>query len=81
MSLSAETQTKIRVSEKVRNIIANTFNFLRPDVYFIVFLITSLVLAFFNSWGFYIVFGIFVICFFAERIILKINKKKDEKVV
>ena len=80
MSLSAETQTKVRVSEKVRNFVANTFNFLRPDVYFGIFLIASLVLAYFNSWGFYIVFGIFILLYFCERII-KLLQKKGEKVV
>jgi len=79
MSLSPFPQVKKHIGEAVRNILANTFNFLRPDVYFGLFLICAIGFAFINSWGFYICFSVFLICYFAERIIKLL--KKNEKVV
>ena len=72
------SKPKIKIIQSVRNIVNTTVNLLKPDIFFGIFLLVEIILVSLkqNNWGFDIVFGIFIICYFSERII-KLIKKKD----
>ena len=68
---------KIKLIQRARNIVNTTINLLKPDTYFGIFIIVEIVLVLLkqNNWGFNIVFGIFIIAYFVERIVKLLQKK------
>lgn len=78
MPLSFPTKRPNFKINKIKNAILQGLNYLRPDIVLAIFLFFAVVLAFFKNQaiGFYGVFGIFIIGYFAERILIKIKKNK-----
>jgi len=77
MPLSAPAKRPNRTVSKVKNAILQGLNYIRPDITLAIFLFFAIILAFLNNSaiGFYSVFGIFIIGYFAERIIRNFKKK------
>ncbi|RKX42766.1 MAG: hypothetical protein DRP27_08980 [Thermotogae bacterium] len=52
------------------NAVKKTFTFLNEKVVLLIFLLVGTLLAFLkiNAWGFFIVFGVYVVMYFIERI-------------
>lgn len=69
---------KIPITQKVGSLFLRLIALIRPETIFGVFLIVAILLAFLQiqSIGFYIVFGIFITGYFAERTIIKAGKYK-----
>jgi len=69
---------KIPIVQKVGSLFLRLLALIRPETIFGVFLIVAILLAFLQmqSIGFYIVFGIFIIGYFLERIVLTVWKQK-----
>ena len=69
---------RIPIVQKVGSLFFKLLALIRPETVLGIFLIVAIFLAFRqnNATGFYIVFGIFVIGYFAERIIIKIWRHK-----
>lgn len=68
---------KIPVIQKVGTLFLKSLALIRPETVFGVFLIVAILLAFLQtqSTGFYIVFGIFITGYFAERIAIIFRRK------
>ena len=71
------SKPKIKLIQKARNIVNTTINLLKPDIFFGIFLLVEIILVLLkqNNWGFDIVFGIFIIAYFVERIVKLLQKK------
>jgi len=69
---------KIPIVQKVGNLFLRLLALIRLETILGVFLIVAILLAFLQikSIGFYLVFGIFIIGYFAERIIITIWRRK-----
>jgi hypothetical protein len=81
MGISANTsKPKIKLIQRARDIVNTTVNLLKPDMFFGIFLLVEITLVALrqNNWGFDIVFGVFIICYFIERIIKFFKKKNVE---
>ena len=70
---------KIPIIQKVGSLFLRLLVLIRPETVLGVFLIAGILLAFLRtqSIGFYIVFGIFIVGYFAERIIITVWKRKS----
>jgi membrane protein implicated in regulation of membrane protease activity len=73
MPLSFTNQPKISFfkvfGSKIRNTFLQIFAFLRPDVFFGIFLLAAIIVAFVKiNWGFYVSFSVFIVLYFIERI-------------
>jgi hypothetical protein len=66
------SKPKIKLIQRARDIVNTTVNLLKPDIFFGVFIVLSL---FKQPLGFYLVFIIFIIAYFSERIIKMLKKK------
>ena len=84
MPLNAqENKPKYSLITKIRQATANTLSVLiswiQLEIILAVFLVFAIILAFLNrpAIGFYVVFGLFIVGTFCERIILSINKRKN----
>lgn len=77
MPLSAPVKRPSLIVNKVKNAILQGLGYIRPDIVLMIFLLVGVVLAFlkYTATGFYSVFGIFIIGYFAERIIKSFRKK------
>lgn len=69
---------KIPITQKVNSVISRSLVFINPNTILGVFLITSIFLSFFQiqAMYFYIVFGVFIIGYFAERTMVIIGRYK-----
>lgn len=78
LSYSEKNARKISISQKVGNLLLRFLALVRPETILAIFLIVAILLAFLQitAVGFYIVFSIFVVGYFAERIVLKLKIKK-----
>ena len=78
MPLSAPVKRPNLIVSKIKNAILQGLAYIRPDIVLMIFLLIAVALAFlkYTAIGFYSVFGIFIIGYFAERISSKINKIK-----
>lgn len=58
------------------DLIAQVF---KPEIILITFLFVSILLSFLKirAVGFFIVFGIYIICYFAERVVKQLNRNKE----
>jgi hypothetical protein len=65
------SKPKIKLIQRARDIVNTTVNLLKPDIFFGVFIILSL---FKQPLGFYLVFIVFIIAYFSERIIKMLKK-------
>ena len=79
MPLSFPTRLRTPVITKVRNVVNQSLVYIRPEIILGVFLIVAILLAFLkiSAIGFYIVFSIFIIGYFAERIIKVLQRKPE----
>jgi len=79
MPLSFPTKLKTPIITKVRNVVNQSLVYIRPEIILGVFLIVAILLAFLkiSAIGFYIVFSIFIIGYFAERIIKVLQRKPE----
>jgi len=77
MPLSAPVKRPNLIVNKVKNAILQGLGYIRPDIVLMIFLLVGVVLAFlkYTAIGFYSVFGIFIVGYFAERIIKSFRKK------
>ena len=77
MPLSYPTKLRTPIITKVRNIVNQSLVYFRPEIILGVFLIVAILLAFLkiSAIGFYIVFSIFIIGYFCERILIKIYRR------
>jgi len=77
MPLSSPVRPRTPIITKVRNIVNQSLVYFRPEIILGVFLIVAILLAFLKitAIGFYIVFGIFIIGYFCERILIKIYRR------
>ena len=77
MPLSFPTRLRTPIITKVRNVVNQSLVYIRPEIILGVFLIVAILLAFLKitAIGFYIVFGIFIIGYFCERILIKIYRR------
>ena len=69
---------EIPIIQKVGNLFLRLVALIRPETILGIFLIVAILLSFLQiqSIGFYIVFGIFVIGYFSERIVITVWKRK-----
>ena len=79
MPLSFPTRLRTPVITKVRNVINQSLVYIRPEIILGVFLIVAILLAFLkiSAIGFHIVFGIFIIGYFAERVFRILQRKPE----
>ena len=79
MPLSFPTRLRTPVITKVRNVVNQSLVYIRPEIILGVFLIVAILLAFLkiSAIGFYVVFGIFIIGYFVERIIKVLQRKPE----
>ena len=77
MPLSFSIKPRTPIITKVKNVVNQSLVYIRPEIILGVFLIVAILLAFLkiSAIGFYIVFGIFITCYFAERITLILHRK------
>ena len=77
MPLSFSIKPRTPIITKVRNVVNQSLVYIRPEIILGVFLIVAILLAFLKitAIGFYIVFGIFIIGYFCERILIKIYRR------
>ncbi len=82
MPISFPIKPKTQFFQKVGQFLSRSLIFIRPDVVLAVMLITSIILTFLevSAIGFYFLCGIFIICYFAERIAIRVWKKKPIKI-
>jgi len=68
---------KIPIASKIRSIVFQSLSFINPNALFGVFLLVAIIIAFLQIPAilFHIVFSIFVIGYFTERIFLLLQKK------
>jgi len=71
---------KIPIVQKVGNLFLQIVSLIRPETILGVFLIAAILLAFFkiSAIGFHIVFGIFTIGYFSERVIIKYGRTRRQ---
>jgi hypothetical protein len=82
MPLSFTGRPPKKIFAGVGNKILQGLNYIRPENLLAVLLLIAFILAFVRpSAGFYVVAVVFILCYFAERIIKLLPKKneKDEK--
>ena len=79
MPLSFPTRLRTPIITKVRNVVNQSLVYIRPEIILGVFLIVAILLAFLkiSAIGFHIVFSIFIIGYFAERIIKVLQRKPE----
>ena len=79
MPLSFPTRLRTPIITKVRNVVNQSLVYIRPEIILGVFLIVAILLAFLkiSAIGFYVVFGIFIIGYFAERIIKVLQRRPE----
>ena len=72
---------KLTLTTKVENVILRGMSFVRPELLLAVFLFVAIILAFvkIEAVGFYVMFGLFIIGYFVERTIVKLERKKKVK--
>ena len=80
MPLNYSAPPKKTLFSNIRNAVSRLFIFPFPEMFLLAFLFFGIILEIFKrtSWGWYLVFGIFVIGYFVERIIKIIKKRKKE---
>ena len=78
MPLSFPVKPKTKILSKVGQVIQRSLGYLRPDIILTILLIISIILAFsqISAVGFYIICGIFIIGYFAERITIRVWRTK-----
>lgn len=71
---------KLPIVQKVGNLFLQIVSLIRPETILGVFLIAAILLAFFkiSAIGFYVVFGIFTIGYFCERVIIKYGRTRKQ---
>ena len=81
--LSYPVKPKVKLLSKIGQTVQRLLGYLRPNIILTILLIVSIVLAFFkiSAIGFYFICGIFIIGYFAERIIIRVCQKKIIKTV
>jgi len=79
LNYEAPKVREISVTQKVGSLFLRLLALIRPETVLGVFLIAAILLAFFQtqSIGFYIVFGIFIVGYFVERIIITVWRHKS----
>ena len=79
MPLSYPTKLRTPIITKVRNVVNQSLVYIRPEIILGVFLIVAILLAFLKitAIGFYIVFGIFIIGYFVERVFRILQRKPE----
>ena len=77
MPLNYEQPKRVSLRNKLKNTTFQILSLIRPEIILGVFLMVAILLAFLkiSAIGFYIVFGIFITCYFAERITLILHRK------
>ena len=80
MPLNYSVPPKKTLFSNIRNAVSRLFIFPFPEMLLFAFLFFSIILEISKriSWGWYLVFGIFVIGYFVKRIIRIIKKRKEE---
>lgn len=79
LNYEAPKVREISVTQKVGSLFLRLLALIRPETVLGVFLIAAILLAFLRtqSIGFYIVFGIFIVGYFVERIIITVWRHKS----
>ena len=79
MPLSFPTRLKTPTITKVRNVVNQSLVYIRPEIILGVFLIVAILLAFLkiSAIGFYIVFGVFIVGYFTERVFRILQRKPE----
>lgn len=78
MPLNYLKQKKISpIISKIKNTVLQTIAFIRPDIMLGIFLLVAIILAFLKveATNFYIVFAVFIVGYFAERIVKVLPRK------
>ena len=80
MPLNYSQPPKKTIFSNIRNAVSRLFIFPFPEMFLLAFLFFGIILEIFKrtSLGWYLVFGIFVIGYFVERIIRIIKKRKEK---
>ena len=78
MPLTHTVKPKTPIFSKIGQAIQRSFQYFRPEIILVGLLIVSIILAFLqvSANSFYILVGMFIIGYFAERIAVKIWKQK-----
>ena len=81
MPLNYSQPLKKTIFSNIRNAVSRLFIFPFPEMLLFAFLFFSIILEISKriSWGWYLVFGIFVIGYFSEHIITKIRKRNAQR--
>ena len=76
-----QPKRKNPIISKFKNAAFTILNLIRPDIILGVFLLFAILFPFIKieAEGFYIVFGIFIVMFFAERISVRINRRYEKQ--
>ena len=79
MPLSFPTRLKTPTITKVRNVVNQSLVYIRPEIILGIFLIVAILLAFLkiSAIGFYVVFGIFIIGYFTERVFRILQRRPE----
>ena len=79
MPLSSPIRPRTPIITKVRNVVNQSLVYIRPEIILGVFLIVAILLAFLkiSAIGFYVVFGIFIIGYFVERVFRILQRKPE----
>jgi len=79
MPLSSPIKPRTPIITKVRNVVNQSLVYIRPEIILGVFLIVAILLAFLkiSAIGFYVVFGIFIIGYFVERVFRILQRKSE----
>ena len=79
MPLSSPIKPRTPIITKVRNVVNQSLVYFRPEIILGVFLIVAILLAFLkiSAIGFYVVFGIFIIGYFVERVFRILQRKPE----
>lgn len=74
------TIRRLPIVQKVSNLFLQIINLIRPETILGVFLIAAIVFSSLQlrAWGFYVVFGIFTIGYFCERVIIKNGRTRKQ---
>ena len=79
MPLSSPIKPRTPIITKVKNVVNQSLVYIRPEIILGVFLIVAILLAFLkiSAIGFYVVFGIFIIGYFVERVFRILQRKSE----
>ena len=78
LNYSKPIKKKVPVAQKVSSLFARGFSFIYPSTLFVTFLLVAIILAFIQIQAlyFYVAFGVFIVGYFAERILMVVGRYK-----